>query len=395
MDFNTIKDLSSKYLFQNYGRMDIAFESGEGCYLVDTDGKKYLDVTAGIAVCCLGHSHPEWVKAMRDQVSHLVHVSNLYYIKEQALLAQRLNTITPEPITRTLFVNSGAEANEGALKTAIRYTGRHKVLSALNGFHGRTSASLGATGQTKYQSGFEPLISDAYRYYSFNDLESVKSLIDRDTAALMVEGIQGEGGVIPATKEFIKGVRDLCTDLGVLMIVDEVQTGMGRTGKWWCMDNFGVIPDIITTAKGLGAGMPIGAVMTTDEIASCMTPGTHGTTFGGNPLVCASGNAVIDIINEHNILGNVNSVSESWFSDLNALKARHSDKIKDVRGMGFLIGVEMDSEATATAVKKFMFDRNILVNVAHGKTLRLIPPLIFTMEQKNEFMKVLADSLEN
>lgn len=393
MDFNTIKDLSSKYLFQNYGRMDIAFENGEGCYLFDTEGKKYLDVTAGIAVCSLGHSHPEWVKAMRDQVSHLVHVSNLYYIKEQALLAQRLNTITPDSITRTLFVNSGAEANEGALKTAVRYTGRHKVLSALNGFHGRTSASLGATGQTKYQSGFEPLISGAYHYYTYNDLESVKSQIDRDTAALMVEGIQGEGGVIPATKEFIEGVRDLCTDFGVLMVVDEVQTGMGRTGKWWCMDQFGVVPDIITAAKGLAAGMPIGAVMTTDEIASCMTPGTHGTTFGGNPLVCASGSAVIDIINRQRILDNVNTVSESWFADLNALKAQHPDKIKDVRGMGFLIGVEMDSEATAAAVKKFMFDHNILVNVAHGKTLRLIPPLIFTMEQKNEFMRILTEAL--
>ncbi len=393
MDFNTIKDLSSKYLFQNYGRMDIAFENGEGCYLFDTEGKKYLDVTAGIAVCSLGHSHPEWVKAMRDQVSHLVHVSNLYYIKEQALLAQRLNTITPDSITRTLFVNSGAEANEGALKTAVRYTGRHKVLSALNGFHGRTSASLGATGQTKYQSGFEPLISGAYHYYTYNDLESVKSQIDRDTAALMVEGIQGEGGVIPATKEFIEGVRDLCTDLGVIMIVDEVQTGMGRTGKWWCMDQFGVVPDIITAAKGLAAGMPIGAVMTTDEIASCMTPGTHGTTFGGNPLVCASGSAVIDIINRQRILDNVNTVSESWFADLNVLKAQHPDKIKDVRGMGFLIGVEMDSEATAAAVKKFMFDHNILVNVAHGKTLRLIPPLIFTMEQKNEFMRILTEAL--
>ncbi len=393
MDFNTIKDLSSKYLFQNYGRMDIAFENGEGCYLFDTEGKKYLDVTAGIAVCSLGHSHPEWVKAMRDQVSHLVHVSNLYYIKEQALLAQRLNTITPDSITRTLFVNSGAEANEGALKTAVRYTGRHKVLSALNGFHGRTSASLGATGQTKYQSGFEPLISGAYHYYTYNDLESVKSQIDRDTAALMVEGIQGEGGVIPATKEFIEGVRDLCTDLGVIMIVDEVQTGMGRTGKWWCMDQFGVVPDIITAAKGLAAGMPIGAVMTTDEIASCMTPGTHGTTFGGNPLVCASGSAVIDIINRQRILDNVNTVSESWFADLNALKAQHPDKIKDVRGMGFLIGVEMDSEATAAAVKKFMFDHNILVNVAHGKTLRLIPPLIFTMEQKNEFIRILTEAL--
>ena len=391
MDFQTIKELGSKYLFQNYGRMDIAFERGEGCYLYDTRGREYLDCAAGIAVNSLGHSHPEWVKAMRDQVSHLVHVSNLYYIEEQVMLAQRMNTITPDSITRSLFVNSGAEANEAALKTAVRYTKRGKVLSALNGFHGRTSASLGATGQTKYQASFEPLISDAYHYYTYNDLESVKKLMDRDTAALMVEGIQGEGGVICATPEFLHGIRDLCTDNGTLMIVDEVQTGMGRTGKWWCMDHYDIVPDIITSAKGLAAGMPIGAIMTTDEIASVMTPGTHGSTFGGNPLVCASGCSVIDIINRQRLLENVETVGKAWKADL---KAIGSPKIKDVRGLGFLIGVEMDSEATAAAVKKYMFDHNILVNVAHGKTLRLMPPLIFTMDQKDKFMNVFKEALK-
>ncbi len=391
MDFNTVKNLSETYLFPNYGRMDVAFERGEGCYLYDTTGKQYLDTVAGIAVNSLGHSHPEWVKAMRDQVSHLVHVSNLYHIEQQAMLAQRLNTVTPDSITRTLFCNSGAEANEGALKTAVRYTQRKKVLSAYNGFHGRTAASLGATGQTKYQASFEPLISNAYHYYDFNDLESVKKQIDRDTAAVMLEGIQGEGGVIVATQDFVKGVRDLCTDYGALMIVDEVQTGVGRTGKWWCMEHYDVIPDIITSAKGLAAGMPIGAVMTTDEIASVMTPGTHGTTFGGNPLVCASGCAVIDIINRSRILDNVNRVSDQWMKELKALK---SSKIKEVRGMGFLIGVELQDEATAAAVKKYMFDHNILVNVAHGKTVRLIPPLIFTMEQKDVFMANFKAALE-
>lgn len=390
MDFNTVKDLSSEYLFQNYGRADIAFTKGENCYLYDTTGKKYLDTVAGIAVNSIGYSHPEWVKAMCGQVSRLVHVSNLFHIEEQAMLAQRLNDITPGSIRRTLFCNSGAEANEGALKTAVRYTKKHKVLSALNGFHGRTAASLGATGQTKYQSSFEPLISDAFHYYTFNDLESVKETICHDTAALLVECIQGEGGVVPATLEFMKGVRDLCTDNGTVMIVDEVQTGVGRTGKWWGFEHYGIVPDIITTAKGLGAGMPIGAVMTTDEIASVMTPGTHGTTFGGNPLVCASGCCVIDIIEKERLLDNVNTVSDAWVSDIKALGY---SKITDVRGKGFLLGVEMENEETAANVKKYLFDNGILSNVAHGRTIRLIPPLIFSMAQKDAFMKVFAEAV--
>ena len=394
MEFDKVKELSQRYLFPNYGRLDLAFERGEGCYLYDDEGKQYLDTVAGIAVCSLGYSHPEWVKAMRDQVSHLVHVSNLYYIKEQAQLAQRISTITPEPITRTLFCNSGAEANEGAMKTAVRYTGRTKIMSALNGFHGRTSAAMGATGQKNIQNSFEALINkDAYVYYNFNDLEDVKAKMTKDTAALIVEGIQGESGVHPATREFFRGVRDLCTDNGTLMIVDAVQTGMGRTGQWWCCDALGVIPDIMTTAKGLAAGMPIGAVMSTDEIASVMTPGTHGTTFGGNPLVTASGCAVIDIINREHLLENVRTVGEAWTKDLKALQADFPNKIVDVRGMGFIQGVEISTPEEAASIRDYMIGHQVLVNLAHGKTVRLIPPLIFSMKQKDDFMKVFSEAV--
>lgn len=390
MDFDTIKDLSSKYLFQNYGRLDISFTHGEGCYLWDTDGKKYLDSVAGIAVNSLGYSHPAWVKVVEDQITKLVHVSNLYYVEQQAMLAQRLDAITPAPLTRSLFVNSGAEANEAAMKTAVKYTGRTKVLSAWNCFHGRTAAALGATAQPKYQDPFRPLISDAFDYFNYNDIEDFKSKVNHDTAAVIVEGIQGEGGVNPATEEFMRTVRDVCTDSGALMIVDEVQTGMGRTGNWWCVDRFGISPDIISMAKGLAAGMPIGAIITTDEIASCMTPGTHGTTFGGSPLVCTSACATIDIISREHLLDNVTKVGAKWMEDLKALK---STKIRDIRGTGFIMGVEMDSEETATAVRNKMRTLGVLVNVCHGKTIRIIPPLIFGMEEEKEWMDAFRQCL--
>ena len=390
MDFETVKDLSSKYLFPNYGRLDLAFERGEGCYLYDAKGKQYLDTVAGIAVCSLGYSHPDWVKAMRDQVSHLVHVSNLYYVEEQAQLAQRLNTVTPDAITRTLFVNSGAEANEGAMKTAVRYTKRHKVLSAYNGFHGRTSAALGATAQKKYQETFEPLINEkTFGYFEYNDLESVKSLIDRDTACLLVEGIQGEGGVVCGTPEFLRGVRDLCTDYGVLMIVDEVQTGVGRTGKWWCMDNYGIVPDIITTAKGLAAGMPIGAIMTTDEIASVMTPGTHGTTFGGNPIAAAGANVVLNELDDA-MLAEVNQKGEYLKS---AIAAFDSPYVDTVRGMGLMIGIVLKEGVDRSALVKALYDHNLLVLTAGPKTIRLLPPLVISQEEMDTGLAALKDVL--
>ena len=382
--------MSSKYLFQNYGRIDLSFTHGKGCYLYDTEGKEYLDLVAGIAVNSIGYAHPEWVKAMQDQVAKLVHVSNLYHVEEQARLAEKIASITPGDLNRTLFVNSGAEANEGALKLAVRYTGRSKVMAALNGFHGRTAAALGATGQTKYQASFEPLISNAYQYYEYGDCESVKQMMDKDVAALIVEPIQGEGGVRTASKEFFKTVRDLCTDNGTLMIVDEVQTGIGRTGMWYGIQNFDVVPDIITMAKALGGGAPIGAVTSTDEIAKVMSPGTHGTTFGGNPLVTASGCAVLDIMKKEKVVENSHDLGARWMADLKSIS---SDKIKDVRGYGLIIGIEMDSNKTASVIQKHCRDNGVLVNVCHGNTVRLIPPLILNDAQKDRFTKLLKECL--
>lgn len=390
MEFNEIKEKSSKYLFQNYGRADLSFTHGKGCYLYDTKGKEYLDLIAGIAVNAVGYAHPKWVEAMQAQVSRMAHVSNLFHIEEQANLAENIAGVTPGNLDRTLFVNSGAEANEGALKVAVRYTGRDKVLSALNSFHGRTAAALGATGQPKYQDTFQALISGAFDYFDFGDLESVKAKMSKDVAAVMVEPIQGEGGVRTASKEFFKGVRDLCDDYGALMVVDEVQTGIGRTGQWYGIQNFDVVPDIITMAKGLGGGAPIGAVTTTDEISAVMVPGTHGTTFGGNPLVCASGNAVFDIMKSENLVENSREVGARWMADIRSLE---SDKIKEVRGYGLIIGIEMESNETAVGIQKACREDGILVNVCHGNVVRLIPPLIINDEQKDRFTSVLEKNL--
>lgn len=390
MTFEEAKEKCDRYLFHNYGRIELSFTHGEGCYLYGTDGKKYLDLVAGIAVNALGYAHPDWVKAVQDQAAKMVHISNLYYIEQQGELAERIASIAPGDIDHTLFVNSGAEANEAALKMAVKYTGRTKVMSAIDGFHGRTSASLGATGQKKYQSGFEPLISDAYEYFPYGDAEAVKNMISKDVAAVLVEPIQGESGVITAKKEFFKAVRDLCTDYGAMMIVDEVQTGIGRTGEWYGIQNFGVVPDAITMAKALGGGVPIGAVSTTWEFASTLTPGTHGTTFGGSPLVCAAGCATLDIMKRDHIVEHSKSLGEEW---RNKLRSIGSDKIVDIRGYGLMTGVELDSPETASNVQKVCRDNGILVNVAHGKTIRLVPPLIIASEQTDAFTDMLRDIL--
>lgn len=391
MDFEEVKAKSDRYLFQNYGRIPLSFTHGKGCYLYGTDGREYLDLVAGIAVNALGYAHPDWVAAVQAQVARMTHVSNLYYVQEQAELAERVASITPGDLDRCLFVNSGAEANEGALKLAVRYTGRSRIMAAIDGFHGRTSAAMGATGQKSIQASFEPLIADAYDYFPFGDLEAVKEKMTRDTAALIVEPIQGESGVHTASAEFFKGVRDLCTDNGTMMIVDEVQTGIGRTGEWYGIQNFGVVPDIITMAKALGGGTPIGAVCSTDEISKVMTPGTHGTTFGGNPLVCAAGCAVLDIMKRDNIVPHVKDIGARWMADL---KAIDSPMIKEVRGYGLIIGIQMDSSETASKVQSYCRENGVLINVAHGGTIRLIPPLILEDGQKDVFTGLLREALD-
>ena len=384
MKIDEVKEKGSKYLFQNYGRIDLCFDHGEGMYLYDLDGRKYLDLVAGIAVNSIGYSHPKWVNAIQKKASELVHVSNLYQVKEQADAAEAIASITPKGLDHTLFVNSGAEANEGSMKVAVRYTGKRKILSALNSFHGRTAGALGATGQTKYQDTFQTLISDCFDYFDYDSCESVKSMVDKDTAAVIVEPIQGEGGVRTASAEFFKTVRDVCTDRGALMIVDEVQTGMGRTGRWLGIDNFNVVPDIISLAKALGGGVPVGAVVTTDEISSVMTPGTHGTTFGGTPLVCTAVSATIDVMKEEDLGQNSHDVGKYLKDRVSKID---SDEIVDVRGYGLMIGIEMRSKASD--FQKYCRDNGILINVCHGNTVRLIPPLIMKTSDADIFVESL------
>lgn len=383
---NTIEK-SGKYLFGNYGRMPLCFEYGKGMHLYDSDGSEYLDLVAGIAVNSLGYSHPAWVKAVTEQVSRMTHVSNLYQVAEQAELGEKLASVTPKGMDKSLFVNSGAEANEGAMKLAVRYTGRDRVLSALNSFHGRTAAALGATGQVKYQDTFQTLISQCFDYYDFGSSESVKSMINSKTAAVMLEPIQGEGGVVSAPKEFYRTVRDLCDDTGALMIVDEVQTGMGRTGKWFGIDNFDVVPDIMSLAKALGAGVPIGAVVTTPEISKVMVPGTHGTTFGGNPLVATAGCATIDVMKKEKLVENAAKVGKLWMEDI---KSIGSLDIKDVRGMGLIIGIETDK---AKDFQAFCLENKVIVNVCHGNVVRLIPPLVIGKSHADRFTSLLKEFL--
>jgi len=388
MNLEQIEEKGSKNLFQNYGRMSIAFSHGQGAYLYDTEGKEYLDLVAGIAVNSIGHSHPAWVKAVSEQAAKLCHVSNLYHIQEQALLAESLASIAPDGLCRSLFVNSGAEANEAALKLAVKHTGKKRIVSAMDSFHGRTAAALGATGQTKYQSGFRSLISDVFHYFPFGDPEALKEAMDKDTAALLLEPIQGESGVRTASTEFFHTARDLCDELGALLIMDEVQTGIGRTGEWFGCNHHDVLPDIISVAKGLGGGFPIGAIISTDELSATFGPGAHGTTFGGSPLACASASAVLSIILEEGLVGNAARVGGRILQGLAALQ--HPDII-EVRGQGLMIGLEMKS--LAKPFQDFALQQGVLVNVCHGNVVRLVPPLNIGREEADRFLALIQGFL--
>jgi len=391
MDSKQVAELSSYYLFQNYGREAICFSHGQGEHLWDLEGQRYTDYVAGIAVNCLGHAHPELVRAISAQASRLIHVSNLYQIKEQADLGEAMASIVPSPLGRSMFCNSGAEANEAALKLAVKHTGRGKVVACRNSFHGRTSATLSVTGQEKYQKGFEPLLSKNVDFITFNSIEELKNKVNGNTAAVILEPVQGEGGVLPADREYFRTVRDLCTDSGALMIVDEVQTGMGRTGKWFGFQHFGVVPDIISLAKALGGGVPIGAIVTTPDIAKTFTPGTHGTTFGGNPLACAAANAVIRTMKRDKLVERAADLGERWRSELRNVTSGHPE-VADVRGLGLMIGVEMGD--LAKEFQRFALSKRLLVNVAGGKVLRLVPPLIISEASINDLNSALREFLK-
>ena len=349
-------------MMRNYGTPPLALVRGSGCRVWDADGREYLDLVAGIAVNTLGHAHPSLTKALQDQVGKLLHVSNLFTIPEQAELARQLCALSG--MGRAFFCNSGTEANEAALKLARKHTGRARILTAVHSFHGRTMGALAATGNPDYHKGFEPL-PKGFEFLPYNDLAAWK--LDDTVAAVLLEPIQGEGGVIPGDPHFLQHIQALCKQHGALFMLDEVQTGLGRTGQTFCYEHYGLDPDVVTLAKGLGAGGPIGALLKKEELAGVLVPGTHGCTFGGNPLSCRAALAVLQELPQ--LLDNVKQRGEQL---QRGLKAKG---YTNVRGLGLLLGADC---ADAKAAEATCRERGVLVNAVRPTSLRLAPPLVVT-----------------
>ncbi|WP_457640637.1 acetylornithine/succinylornithine family transaminase [Persephonella sp.] len=373
-----------KYLIGNYARYPVSFVKGEGVYLYDDKGRRYIDMLAGIAVNTLGYNHPAITEAICNQARQIIHVSNLFYIQPQIEVAKIL--VENSCGDRVFFCNSGAEANEAAIKLIRRYfydkgEDRYEIVTFEGGFHGRTLATITATSQTKYQEGFAPL-PEGFKYAKFNDLNSVKSAITQKTAAVMIEIIQGEGGVNPAEKKFLEDLYQLCREQGVLFVTDEVQTGIGRTGKLFAYQHFDIEPDIITLAKGLGGGVPIGAVISKEEIARSFVPGTHGSTFGGNYLATTAARAVLNEVLKEGFLNEVAEKGEF-------LKEKLSEIGLNPRGMGLMIGCPLPESKNAGEVAKKALENGLVIGTAGGNTLRFVPPLIITKDEISEAVNIL------
>jgi acetylornithine aminotransferase/acetylornithine/N-succinyldiaminopimelate aminotransferase len=382
-------------LLQNYGPPAFNAVRGEGAYLYDESGERYLDFGTGIAVTSLGHSHPKWVQAVQEQAASLAHCSNLYGIPGQIKLADRLVARTGPG--RILFCNSGAEANEALIKLA-RLHGRRQsnneegrryhVVCANNAFHGRTFGGMAATPQEKVQSGFHPML-DGFRFGELNNIESFDRLIDDSAAAVFIESIQGEGGIFPAEPGFLRELRALCDERGALLILDEVQCGIGRTGHFFAYESAGVRPDAVGMAKGLGGGFPIGAIWVAEPYADLFQPGSHGTTFGGNPLACAAANAVLDVIEEEDLLAKIQSQSAIWHKALQTLSQKYSAHIAGVRSAGYMVGLQLhtDCRAVANAAR----EKGLLIVPAGHNTVRLLPPLITTKDELEKSVSILDE----
>jgi len=396
METKKLIDESNLYIMNTYKRFPIVLRKGRGMKVWSADGKEYLDFVGGVAVNILGHCHPRVVVAIQKQAQRLLHVSNYYHIKPQIKLAKLL--IQHTFADKVFFCNSGAEANEAAIKLARKYSkenvnpDRFEIITAENSFHGRTLAALSATGQEKFQKGFEPLVP-GFKHVPFNDVDAIGQAITMNTCAIMLEPVQGEGGVKIPDPDYLKEVRKICDENSLLLILDEVQTGMGRTGKFFAYEHFGITPDIMTIAKGLGGGVPIGAMLSTDKVASAFQPGTHASTFGGNPLVCAAAVTTIETLLEDGfILDQCNRMSEYMKERLINLREKFPHLIADIRGLGLLIGMELTRDCDS--IVKACLEMGVLVNCAAGNVLRFIPPLIVQKKDIDHLINVLGKALE-
>src|SRR3989338_1742091 len=393
MNNQRILKLTEKYVARTYARFPVALVRGKGTRVWDANGKEYLDFVAGIAVVSLGHSHPAVVRAIDRQARKLIHVSNLYHIAPQSELAREL--CRHSFANRVFFCNSGAEANEAAIKLARRYGGerlggKYEVLSAYNSFHGRTPATLAATGQEKVRAGYDPL-PPGFRQVAYNDLGAMEAAIDENTtAAILVEPIQGEGGVVLPGKDYLRGLRELCDRKNLLLIFDEVQVGMGRTGKLFAYEHYGVEPDIMTLAKALGGGLPLGAMLAGEAEARGFGPGSHASTFGGNPLACRVGLAVLKSMLQGGVLKNCAKMARLLMSGLLSLKAR-LPVIREVRGKGLIVGVELEQEGSK--IVEDCMGQGLLINCTAHKVLRFLPPLIVGKKELERGLAILEKVL--
>ncbi|HEU5141436.1 MAG TPA: acetylornithine transaminase [Bacillales bacterium] len=374
-------------LFPTYNRWDVAIESGQGATVKDNNGKEYLDFVSGIGVTSLGHCHPKVQAAVQQQLGKVWHVSNLFQIEQQEEVAAKLVEHSSGDVV--MFCNSGAEANEAAIKLARKHSGNHKIITFERSFHGRTLGTLAATGQDKVKKGFGPQLA-SFVHIPYNDIEALQNALDDETAAVMVEAVQGEGGVRPANQEFLQQVEKACRDHNSLLILDEVQTGIGRTGKAFAYQHSGISPDIITTAKGLGNGFPVGAMIGKQELADTFGPGSHGTTFGGNQLAMTAANAVLDVVFDESFLKDVIEKGEYLLAQLDREIGGFSF-VEEVRGQGLMIGIACHEEVGSMVTK--LRNQGLLVLVAGPKVIRLLPPLIVTYEQIRSAVALLTKEL--
>ena len=379
-----------KYVMNTYGRLPIVIDRGEGCYVWDLDGKRYFDLVAGIAVNSLGHGHPAVVKAIQEQSEKLLHFSNLYWIENQVKLAKLL--VEKSGLGKAFFCNSGAEANEAAIKLARKWGKGEKyhIITLKNSFHGRTLGSLAATAQEKYQKPFMPL-PEGFSAVPLGDLDALEQAIRPETCAVMLEPIQGESGIHVPTQEYMQGVQAICRKHGILLILDEVQTGLGRTGKSFCFQNFGLEPDIVSLAKAIANGVPMGAIVAKTEVADCFQPGDHASTFGGTPIATTAGFAACSILLDDDFLAGVREMGEYFRVQLRALGETHPGVIKEVRGMGLMIGCELTGSSKAVAAE--LLKQGVLINSIGEHVLRLVPPLVISKAEIDEFIPQLEVAL--
>jgi acetylornithine/N-succinyldiaminopimelate aminotransferase len=387
-------ELESRYYMRTFSRLPVVFERGEGCYLYDIDGKQYLDLVAGLAVNILGHAHPAIVEAITTQAQQLIHTSSLYYTEPQLELAQWL--VDRSPFDRIFFANSGAEANEGAIKLARKYGrtrrgGAYEIITVTGSFHGRTLATVAATAQAKFQEPFLPM-PDGFRYVPFNDIDAMRAAISDKTAAIMLECVQGESGIHIHDREYLQAVRRLCDDHHILLICDEIQCGLGRTGAFYGFEQFGIEPDVATLAKGLAGGLPIGAFLA-KEACAVLTPGDHGSTMGGNPVCCAAGIAAMRYLEEHELTANAARAGLAFLNELGNLKETMPG-IVEVRGMGLMVAFDTAEEIAAEIVQEGL-RRGVILNNTGPRTVRLVPPLIISDGQVEKAVGLIADTLRS